>query len=98
MLDDGAVAWLSIIDTAALSDHQRLGLAFLHRNTTITNQQDRSPPGCDSVAGVAAVSRPPDESPVAPMARVCVVSVSTTPADNRWRRRTRRFRHRGRSP
>ncbi len=44
MLDDGAVAWLSIIDTAALSDHQRLGLAFLHRNTTITNQQDRSPP------------------------------------------------------
>ncbi len=49
LLDDEAVAWLSTIDTAALSDHQRLGLAFLHRNTTITNQQYRSLTGCDSV-------------------------------------------------
>ncbi|MCK9896460.1 ATP-binding protein [Frankia sp. AgB32] len=49
LLDDEAVAWLSTIDTAALSDQQRLGLAFLHRNATITNQQYRSLTGCDSV-------------------------------------------------
>ncbi|MCK9925861.1 hypothetical protein MXD62_01580 [Frankia sp. Mgl5] len=49
LLDDEAVAWLSTVDTAALTDQQRLGLAFPHRNTTITNQQYRSLTGCDPV-------------------------------------------------
>jgi ATP-dependent DNA helicase RecG len=49
LLDD-AVAWLSTIDTAALTDRQRLGLAFLRRNSTITNHQYRTLTGCDSLS------------------------------------------------
>jgi ATP-dependent DNA helicase RecG len=49
LLDDDAVAWLSTIDTAALTDRQRLGLAFLRRNSTITNHQYRTLTGCDSL-------------------------------------------------
>ena len=48
LLDDDAVAWLSAMDTSLLNDRQRLGLAFLHRNRTITNQQYRSLTGCDA--------------------------------------------------
>ncbi|WP_419854794.1 hypothetical protein [Candidatus Poriferisodalis sp.] len=48
LLDDEAVAWLSTIDTSQLTDRQRLGLAFLHRNRTVTNQQYRSLTGCDA--------------------------------------------------
>ena len=48
LLDDDAVAWLSTIDTSRLVDRQRLGLAFLHRNRAVTNQQYRSLTGCDS--------------------------------------------------
>ncbi len=60
LLDDEAVAWLSTIDTATLTDRQRLGLAFLRRNSTITNHQYRTLTGCDSLtatrelAGLAA--------------------------------------------
>ena len=49
LLDDGAVAWLSTIDTAALSDRQRLALAFMWRHRSITNQQYRTLTGCDSL-------------------------------------------------
>lgn len=48
LLDDDAAAWLSTIDTSQLTDRQRLGLAFLHRNRTVTNQQYRSLTGCDA--------------------------------------------------
>ncbi len=60
LLDDEAVAWLSTMDTASLTDRQRLGLAFLRRNFTITNHQYRTLTGCDSLvatrdlAGIAA--------------------------------------------
>lgn len=49
LLDDGAVSWLSTLDTAGLNDRQRLALAFLHRNDRITNQQYRSLTGTDSL-------------------------------------------------
>ncbi len=49
LLDDDAVAWLSTLDTAQLNDRQRLGLAFIHRNARITNQQYRSVTGTDSL-------------------------------------------------
>ncbi|WP_322750630.1 MULTISPECIES: ATP-binding protein [unclassified Frankia] len=49
LLDDDAVGWLSTIDTVALTDRQRLGLAFLRRNATITNHQYRTLTGCDSL-------------------------------------------------
>ncbi|SNQ46470.1 putative transcriptional regulator [Frankia canadensis] len=52
LLDDDSVAWLSTVDTAGLADRQRFGLAFLYRNTTITNQQYRGLTGCD--AGTAS--------------------------------------------
>ncbi|MBA3743932.1 ATP-binding protein [Sporichthya sp.] len=47
LLDEAAVAWLSGIDTAGLTDRQRLGLAFLHRRGQITNQDYRSLTGTD---------------------------------------------------
>ena len=46
LLDEAALDWLSSIDTAGLTDRQRLGLAFLHRNGALTNQQYRSLTGC----------------------------------------------------
>ena len=49
LLDDDALAWLSTIDTAGLTDRQRLGLAFLRRQQTITNQQYRTLTGCDAL-------------------------------------------------
>jgi ATP-dependent DNA helicase RecG len=49
LLDDDAVSWLSTLDTARLNDRQRLGLAFLHRNGQITNQQYRTVTGTDSL-------------------------------------------------
>ena len=49
LLDDDAVSWLSTLDTARLTDRQRLGLAFLHRNGQITNQQYRTVTGTDSL-------------------------------------------------
>ena len=49
LLDTEALAWLSTLDTGALNDRQRLGLAFIHRNTRITNQQYRSVAGTDSL-------------------------------------------------
>ncbi|MEZ5079643.1 MAG: ATP-binding protein [Thermoleophilia bacterium] len=49
LLDDEAVAWLSTIDTARLNDRQRLALAFLRRNSRITNQNYRSVTGTDSL-------------------------------------------------
>ncbi len=49
LLDDEAVTWLSTIDTARLTDRQRLALAFLNRNQRITNQQYRSLTGTDSL-------------------------------------------------
>lgn len=50
LLDEQALEWLSSIDTAGLSDRQRLGLAFLHRNRRLTNQQYRALTGCDALA------------------------------------------------
>lgn len=50
LLDEEALEWLSSIDTAGLSDRQRLGLAFLHRNRGLTNQQYRALTGCDALA------------------------------------------------
>lgn len=47
LVDDDALAWLATIDTDGLSDPQRLGLAFLRRHSTITNQQYRTLTGCD---------------------------------------------------
>jgi ATP-dependent DNA helicase RecG len=49
LLDEQALEWLSSIDTAGLSDRQRLGLAFLHRNRGLTNQQYRALTGCDAL-------------------------------------------------
>ena len=49
LLDEDALAWLTSIDTAGLSDRQRLGLAFVRRNSKITNQQYRTLTGCDSL-------------------------------------------------
>lgn len=49
LLDDAAVAWLSSIDTAGLTDQQRLGLAFARRTGAITNQQYRTVTGCDAL-------------------------------------------------
>lgn len=49
LLDDDAIRWLSEIDTTGLSDRQRLGLAFLHRHATVTNQQYRALTGCGAL-------------------------------------------------
>jgi ATP-dependent DNA helicase RecG len=49
LLDDEAISWLSMIDTAGLNDRQRLVLAFLHRNRRVTNPQYRSLTGCDAL-------------------------------------------------
>lgn len=49
LLDEAALDWLSSIDTAGLTDRQRLGLAFIHRNGALTNQQYRSLTGCDAL-------------------------------------------------
>ena len=49
LLDDEAVEWLSTLETSGLGDRQRLALAYLRRNMTITNQQYRSLSGCDSL-------------------------------------------------
>jgi ATP-dependent DNA helicase RecG len=50
LLDDEALAWLATIDTTGLSDRQRLGLAFIRRHSTITNQQYRTLSGCDALS------------------------------------------------
>lgn len=50
LLDEEAVAWLATIDTSALNDRQRLGLAFVRRDSTITNQQYRTLTGCDALS------------------------------------------------
>lgn len=49
LLDDEAVEWLSTLDTVGLEDRQRLALAYLWRNKSITNQQYRTLSGCDSL-------------------------------------------------
>ena len=49
LLDEEALEWLSTIDTVGLNDRQRLGLAFLHRNRGLTNQQYRTLTGCDAL-------------------------------------------------
>jgi ATP-dependent DNA helicase RecG len=49
LLDEEALAWLATIDTAGLNDQQRLGLAFVRRHSTITNQQYRTLNGCDAL-------------------------------------------------
>lgn len=49
LLDDEALAWLARVDTSGLNDRQRLGLAFVRRNSTITNQQYRTLTGADSL-------------------------------------------------
>ena len=49
LLDEVALEWLSTIDTVGLNDRQRLGLAFLHRNRGLTNQQYRTLTGCDAL-------------------------------------------------
>ena len=50
LLDDESLTWLRSLDTAGLSDRQRLGLAFLHRHGRLTNQQYRTLTGCDSLS------------------------------------------------
>lgn len=49
LLDDAALAWLARIDTSALNDQQRLGLAFAWRTGSITNQQYRTVTGVDAL-------------------------------------------------
>ena len=56
LLDDEAVEWLATLDTAGLGDRQRLALAYLRRNTRITNQQYRSLNGCDSLTATRELS------------------------------------------
>lgn len=50
LLDEDALSWLAAIDTSALNDRQRLGLAFIRRHSTITNQQYRTLTGCDALS------------------------------------------------
>lgn len=49
LLDDEALAWLANVDTSALNDRQRLGLAFARRHQAVTNQQYRTLTGCDAL-------------------------------------------------
>lgn len=50
LLDEEALSWLATIDTSSLNDRQRLGLAFVRRHSTITNQQYRTLTGSDSLS------------------------------------------------
>ena len=49
LLDDEALRWLTTLNTDGLVDRQRLGLAYLHRNRQLTNQQYRALTGCDAL-------------------------------------------------
>jgi ATP-dependent DNA helicase RecG len=49
LLDDEALRWLTTLNTDGLVDRQRLGLAYLHRNRKLTNQQYRALTGCDAL-------------------------------------------------
>lgn len=57
LLDDDALAWLATKDTTDLNDRQRLALAFLYRNQSITNQQYRSITGTDSLTATRELTR-----------------------------------------
>ena len=50
LLDEEALSWLATIDTSSLNDRQRLGLAFVRRHSTITNQQYRTLTGSDALS------------------------------------------------
>lgn len=50
LLDDETIEWLSSVDTSGVSDQQRLGLAFVRRSGSITNQQYRTVTGVDAQA------------------------------------------------
>ena len=50
LLDDESLSWLRSLDTAGLSDRQRLGLASIHRHGRLTNQQYRTLTGCDALS------------------------------------------------
>jgi ATP-dependent DNA helicase RecG len=56
LLDESAVAWLASLDTDGLSDRQRLGLAFLHRNPGMSTAQYRTLTGCDPRTAVEDLS------------------------------------------
>jgi len=56
LLDDEAVQWLATIDTVGLSDRQRLGLAYLRRHSTMTNQQYRTLTGCDALTATRDIT------------------------------------------
>ena len=72
LLDDESLTWLRSLDTAGLSDRQRLGLAFLHRHGRLTNQQYRTLTGCDALSATRDLTA---------LASRCLVEKSN---DRRW--------------